>query len=109
MKNRKNKNHTFRTGAIVAAAAFIALSFLAGGMIEISRDVGILRWLRDVAVYLFVNKLVEKLFASIMLGIGVAFVSGMIAYGKASRKYRGSRTTQVRFATEESPGVEKTA
>ena len=51
MLNRKNDNHTFRTGVIVAAAAFIALSFLAGGMIEISRDVGMLRWLRDVAVY----------------------------------------------------------
>ncbi|WP_195463919.1 hypothetical protein [Anaerotruncus colihominis] len=109
MLNRKNDNHTFRTGVIVAAAAFIALSFLAGGMIEISRDVGMLRWLRDVAVYLFVNKFAEKLFASILLGAGVAFVSGMIAYGKASRKYRGSRTTRVRFAAEESSGAEKTA
>lgn len=109
MLNRKNENHTFRTGVIVAAATFIALSFLAGGMIEISRDVGMLRWLRDVAVYLFVNKFAEKLFASILLGAGVAFVSGMIAYGKASRKYRGSRTTRVRFSAEESSGVEKTA
>ena len=94
MLNRKNENHTFRTGVIVAAAAFIALSFLAGGMI---------------AVYLFVNKFAEKLFASILLGAGVAFVSGMIAYGKASRKYRSSRTTRVRFSAEESSGVEKTA
>ena len=109
MLNRKNENHTFRTGVIVAAAAFIALSFLAGGMIEISRDVGMLRWLRDVAVYLFVNKFAEKLFASILLGAGVAFVSGMIAYGKASRKYRSSRTTRVRFSAEESSGVEETA
>lgn len=109
MKKRKNENPTFRIGVIVTAVAFIALSFLAGGMIEISRDVGMLRWLRDITAYLFVNKFVEKLFASILLGVGVSFISGMIAYGKSSRKYRGSHTTRVRFAPEESSGAEKTA
>ena len=35
MLNRKNENHTFRTGVIVADAAYIDLSILAARMIEI--------------------------------------------------------------------------
>lgn len=91
MKQKKVNTHAARTGVIFGAATFVALSFLAGGLIEFSQEVGFFRWFADIAVYTVTNKLVYKLIAAFVVGGFAAFAANMIAYGKAIKQHKIQR------------------
>lgn len=91
MKQKKARTHAARIGIIFGAATFVALSFLAGGLIEFSYEVGFFRWFADIAVYTFTNKLIYKLIAAFAVGGFAAFAANMIAYGKAIKQHKIQR------------------
>ena len=81
-------------GLLCGICAFILLSFLAGGLVEFSREVGFFRWLVDMLSYTILNKIGYKLAASVGIGVAVAFITNMAAYGKAVKHHKVQR---VRF------------
>lgn len=91
MKQKRAKTHAARIGLLFGAATFVALSFLAGGLIEFSQEVGFFRWFADIAVYTLTNKLVYKLIAAFAVGGFAAFAANMIAYGKAIKQHKIQR------------------
>lgn len=91
MKKRVRKSHTVRTGVLFGVGTFVALSFLAGGLIQISHDVGFFQWFADMLYYTITNKLIQKLIAAFVVGGFAAFVSSMIAYGKAIKHNKVQR------------------
>lgn len=83
--------------SMTAVAVFALLSVLAGGLVEFSQEVGLLRWLRDVLVYSLTNKLAYKLSASILFGLVAYFASSMIAYSRSLKNRRHVQATRVSF------------
>lgn len=98
MKKTTQKRRAARVGLLFGAVAFVALSLLVGGLVEVSHEVGFARWLADFAVYTLSNKLIYKLVASVAIGGFAAFASNMIAYGKAIKEHKVHR---VRFQAKE--------
>ncbi len=107
-RRRQERAHPLRAGLLAGFAALVLLSILAGSLVEVSPDVGTLAWLAETAVYALVNKLPEKLAASLVVALFAGFASSMIAYGKASRA-RGSRPARPRFDSRPGPDLTKTA
>ncbi len=96
---KRKKNHQgLKMGLLCGIGAFILLSFLAGGLVEFSREVGFFRWLVDMLSYTILNKIGYKLAASVGIGVAVAFITNMAAYGKAVKQHKVQR---VRFRQEE--------
>ena len=92
----KMGGNCFKTGLLMGIITFVALSLVTNGLIEFSRDVGVLAWLGETAAYAITNKLAEKLVASFAIAGVSSFVAHMIAYGKIVKTRRGT-TTHVRF------------
>ncbi len=97
MKRKKN-HYGMKIGLLCGTGAFIVLSFLAGGLVEFSREVGFFRWLVDMLTYTVLNKIGYKLAASVGIGVTVAFITNMSAYGKAVKQHKVQR---VQFRQEE--------
>ena len=96
---KRKKNHQgLKMGLLCGLGAFILLSFLAGGLVEFSREVGFFRWLVDMLSYTIFNKIGYKLAASVGIGVAVAFITNMAAYGKAVKQHKVQR---VQFRQEE--------
>ncbi len=96
---KRKKNHQgLKMGLLCGIGAFILLSFLAGGLVEFSREVGFFRWLVDMLSYTIFNKIGYKLAASVGIGVAVAFITNMAAYGKAVKQHKVQR---VQFCQEE--------
>lgn len=91
MSKKNKKVCAGRVGVMFGIGTFVALSFLAGGLIEVSHDVGFFRWLTDFTVYTFTNKLVYKLIASFAIGGFASFAASMVAYGKAIKQHKVER------------------
>ncbi len=108
MKKSNKMPNPSVTACIVAVAAFVTLTFLAGGLVEFSHDAGSLRWVRDLLIYSFANKLWYKLAASLVLGFVAYFVSAMVAYGKTIKAKKRAKATRVHFPPAES-GFGRTA
>lgn len=102
MKKKNRNRSSVKVGAIAAVAAFALFTFLAGGgLVEVSREVGIAKWIATSAAYMFVNKLGVKLVAALAVGAVSAFVNSMIAYGVSSGSRRHARTTRVDFSVDD--------
>lgn len=95
---RKKSHYGLKMGLLCGTGAFIALSFLAGGLVEFSREVGFFRWLADMLTYTVLNKLGYKLAASVGIGATAAFIANMSAYGKAVKQHKVQR---IQFRQEE--------
>ncbi|MCI8650647.1 MAG: hypothetical protein HFG20_11095 [Anaerotruncus sp.] len=97
MKRTKVKHHSFGIGLFIALATFVGLSLFNSGLMEFSKDAGMIPWLLDEAVYAVAYKFGYKLVASVILGCFASFVSSMIAYGQMVKSKKVSRTTRVQF------------
>lgn len=97
MKRKKN-HYGLKMGLLCGIGAFILLSFLAGGLVEFSREVGFFRWLTDMVTYTVLNKLGYKLAASVGIGVAAAFITSMSAYGKVVKEHKVQR---IQFRQEE--------
>ena len=107
-RRRQERTHPLRAGLLAGAAAFVLLSVFAGGLVEVSPQVGTLAWLAETAAYAFVNKLPQKLVASLVVAVFAGFASSMIAYGKAVRARR-AKAAHLRFDAGSGPDLTKTA
>ncbi len=110
MKKKQKSMSAFTVGCITAVVSFILLSIFAGGLVRFSPEVGIVRYLEEILVYAFTNKFAYKFVASLFLGMGGSFVSGMIAYGKQAKMRKRARAMKVQFQSDaKKSGMSKTA
>ena len=108
MKKQNSRIFSGFIGITCAVAAFIFFSIAAGGLVELSKDVGLALWLKEVLLYSFSNKFAYKLVASLVIGFGAYFATNMILYSKAMKAKKASRATRVIF-TQNDPTVGKSA
>ncbi len=107
-RQRQEQAHPMRAGLLAGATALILLSVFAGSLVEVSPEVGTLTWLVETAAYALVNKLPQKVLASLVVALCAGFASSMIAYGKATRAKR-SRAVRPRFDGSANQDLTKTA
>lgn len=65
-------------GSLVAVACMVVLTIAANGLVEISQDVGMVRWAGEAVAYALFNKLAQKFAASILLGFVAYFISTIV-------------------------------
>lgn len=66
-------------GSTVAVASMAILSIAANGLVEISPDVGMFRWAGEAVAYALLNKLTQKLAASLLLGFAAYSISNIVS------------------------------
>lgn len=96
MKKNIARRPAFRVGILSALATFLLLSVFMNSVVEISRDLGTLRWMGETVLYVLMNKLLYKAFTSLLVGLVAGFASNMITYGK-SVKERSRKGAAVQF------------
>ena len=95
MKKREIRQISAVIGGAVAVATLVTFSVIAAGLIEISPDVGFLRWAREAVVYALLNEFVQKLAASPFLGLISYLASRVILSAKSGKTTRHSNTAKL--------------
>ncbi len=85
MKKREIQQISAMIAGAVAVATLVVFSVVAAGLVEISPDVGLLRWAREAVLYALMNKFAQKLAASIFLGL-IAYLTSRVVLGARSEK-----------------------
>ncbi|MBE6907900.1 MAG: hypothetical protein E7476_16760 [Ruminococcaceae bacterium] len=85
MKKREIQQISAMIAGAVAVATLVVFSVVAAGLIEISPDVGLLRWAREAVLYALMNKFTQKLAASLFLGL-IAYLTSRVVLGARSEK-----------------------
>lgn len=95
MKKREIRQTSAVIGSAVAVATLVTFSVVAAGLIEISPDIGFLRWAREALVYALMNKFAQKLAASVFLGLVSYFVSNVILGARSGKTTRHASSAKL--------------